>query len=116
VVGRAGHANGGRIADRAPTPLLAWVCVALSTSFRRDGHGRAGWRLLGAPKFQAVHPVRGGARGQPDRNDAQGCRCAESPPSFSRHVPEGRKPKADPMGKRNPGIPGPSACHEPFGS
>ena len=31
-------------------------------------------------------------------------------------VPEGRKSKADPMGKRNPGIPGPSACHKPFGS
>jgi hypothetical protein len=30
--------------------------------------------------------------------------------------PEGRKPKADPMAKRTPGIPGPSACHEPFGS
>ena len=29
---------------------------------------------------------------------------------------EGRKSKADPMGKRNPGIPGPSACHRPFGS
>ena len=29
---------------------------------------------------------------------------------------EGRKPKADPMAKRTPGIPGPSACHEPFGS
>jgi hypothetical protein len=28
---------------------------------------------------------------------------------------EGRKPKADPMAKRTPGIPGPSACHEPFG-
>ena len=27
---------------------------------------------------------------------------------------EGRKPKADPMAKRTPGIPGPSACHEPF--
>ena len=25
---------------------------------------------------------------------------------------EGRKPKADPMAKRTPGIPGPSACHE----
>jgi hypothetical protein len=25
-----------------------------------------------------------------------------------------RKPKADPMAKRTPGIPGPSACHEPF--
>jgi len=24
-----------------------------------------------------------------------------------------RKPKADPMAKRTPGIPGPSACHEP---
>jgi hypothetical protein len=30
-------------------------------------------------------------------------------------APEGRKPKADPMAKRTPGIPGPSACHEPFG-
>jgi hypothetical protein len=29
---------------------------------------------------------------------------------------EGRKPKADPMAKRTPGIPGPSACHEPFGT
>jgi ParB family chromosome partitioning protein len=29
---------------------------------------------------------------------------------------EGRKPKADPVAKRNPGIPGPSACHEPFGT
>ena len=28
---------------------------------------------------------------------------------------EGRKPKADPMAKRTPGIPGPSPCHEPFG-
>jgi hypothetical protein len=28
---------------------------------------------------------------------------------------EGRKPKADPMAKRNPGIPGPSTCHKPFG-
>ena len=31
-------------------------------------------------------------------------------------VEEGRKPKADPMAKRTPGIPGPSACHEPFGT
>ncbi len=29
---------------------------------------------------------------------------------------EGREPKADPMAKRTPGIPGPSACHEPFGT
>jgi hypothetical protein len=29
---------------------------------------------------------------------------------------EGRKSKADPVGKRNPGIPGSSACHKPFGS
>jgi hypothetical protein len=29
---------------------------------------------------------------------------------------EGRKPKADPMAKRTPGIPGLSACHEPFGT
>jgi len=33
-----------------------------------------------------------------------------------RDLGEGRKPKADPMAKRTPGIPGPSACHEPFGT
>ena len=38
---------------------------------------------------------------------------APGPPTGT---PEGRKPKADPMAKRTPGIPGPSACHEPFGS
>jgi serine/threonine-protein kinase len=32
------------------------------------------------------------------------------------YIGEGRKPKADPMAKRTPGIPGPSACHEPFGT
>jgi serine/threonine-protein kinase len=43
-------------------------------------------------------------------------RRASPPVSATAPRREGRKPKADPMAKRTPGIPGPSACHEPFGT
>jgi hypothetical protein len=37
-------------------------------------------------------------------------------PKHRARLTEGRKPKADPMAKRTPGLPGLSACHEPFGT
>jgi len=73
--------------------------------FARSRHAAASWAAIHGARDFTPEQVALGERFQPGA-------IKRTPMGIG----EGRKPKADPMAKRTPGIPGPSACHEPFGS